>query len=334
MLVGLLAALSASVLFGSMFVPINGIPTGDGFSAQLFLCLGQFVVSTAFHLMLMAPSIQPIAMVSGINWALANSMAIPIMNRLGMALSVLVWSTVSCLIGWATSRFGMFGLPAAVPASLLLNYVGIIVLITGGVMYVFVKSNVKSQEIVEHTDKEKQMPNSEKTESSVVEISLLERALALLAALLCGTLYGSMWIPVNHIKAHLDQYPNSPKDFPPYLFSFFTGIMCTSAIIFVVYSFVKRGKPAMNPEAAVPSLAAGAIGAGGMISFVMAIDRLGPSIAYPICVMAPGLVVSMWSILYFREITGKRNFIFLSIAYGFTFVGVTLITVSKEVRFP
>ncbi|VDL78034.1 unnamed protein product [Nippostrongylus brasiliensis] len=413
MLVGLIAALSASVLFGSMFVPINGIPTGDelpGFSAQLFLCLGQFVVSTAFHLMLMAPSIQPIAMVSGINWALANSMAIPIMNRLGMALSVLVWSTVSCLIGWATSRFGMFGLPAAVPASLLLNYIGIIVLITGGVMYVFVKSNVKSQEIVEHTDKEKQ--------------------------------------------AHLDQYPNSPKDFPPYLFSFFTGIMCTSAIIFVVYSFVKEitGKrnfiflsiaygftfvgvtlitvskelflclgaffvsvvvhalqgfppfygfamiggilwaisnsfaiiimnrlgmalailvwntlscltgwataryglfgvhaaiPASQflnytgivvliagPEAVLPSLSAGVLFGLGMASFVVAIDHLNASIAYPICAMAPGLVVSMWSILYFREITGKRNLIVLAVAYCFTLVGVTLMTVSREVVFP
>ncbi|WKX92158.1 hypothetical protein Q1695_010300 [Nippostrongylus brasiliensis] len=97
---------------------------------------------------------------------------------------------------------------------------------------------------------------------------------------------------------------------------------------------VWRGSPWISPEAALPSLSAGALFGLGMASFVVAIDHLNASIAYPICAMAPGLVVSMWSILYFREITGKRNLIVLAVAYCFTLVGVTLMTVSREVVFP
>ncbi|WKX92159.1 hypothetical protein Q1695_010300 [Nippostrongylus brasiliensis] len=142
--------------------------------------------------------------------------------------------------------------------------------------------------------------------------------------MLCGTFYGSIWTPVNYINAHPELFPDAAPNSLPYLFAFYTGIMCTSV----------RGSPWISPEAALPSLSAGALFGLGMASFVVAIDHLNASIAYPICAMAPGLVVSMWSILYFREITGKRNLIVLAVAYCFTLVGVTLMTVSREVVFP
>lgn len=47
----------------------------------------------------------------------------------------------------------------------------------------------------------------------------------------------------------------------------------------------------------------GAMLAVAMSAFVIAIDTLDQAIAYPICAMAPGLVTTLWSILYFREIT-------------------------------
>ncbi|KAK6042009.1 hypothetical protein COOONC_20487 [Cooperia oncophora] len=143
-----------------------------------------------------------------------------------------------------------------------------------------------------------------------------------------------MWLPVNYIKAHQDEFEGATGESPPYLFSFFSGVLCTSAFIFVVYSFIKRNSPWINAEAALPSMLAGAIFALAMTSFVIAIDQLNAAIAYPICAMAPGLVVSMWSILYFHEITGRRNLIILAIAYGFTLIGVAFMTISKEVAIP
>ncbi|VDM57442.1 unnamed protein product [Angiostrongylus costaricensis] len=93
----------------------------------------------------------------------------------------------------------------------------------------------------------------------------------------------------------------------------------------------QRSDPWVNASAILPSMSAGAIFAVAMTSFVIAIDRLQAAVAYPICSMAPGLVVSLWSILYFREITGRRNLVLLSFAYGLTLIGVAFVTISKEV---
>lgn len=296
------------------------------------------MVSTAIHCALGFPAIQGLALLGGALWAIANAFAIPIMNRLGMALAMLVWNTLSCLTGWATSRYGLFGLQASVPASLFLNYLGILVLITGGVMYMFVKSNTQESSNAEEDMNEEKgfyaVDAQRKKDAGLQEISLLMRIGSLIAAMLSGTFYGSMWNPVNYIKTHPENFPGAPQESLPYLFSFFLGVLCTSVAVFALYSFVKRNTPLVSAESALPSMLAGAIFAVAMASFVVAIDQLNASIAYPICAMAPGLVVTSWSVLYFREITGRRNLVLLSIAYGFTLVGVALMTISKEVAFP
>ncbi|KIH51877.1 hypothetical protein ANCDUO_18028 [Ancylostoma duodenale] len=103
----------------------------SGFSAQLFMCIGAFAAAAVVHGLLDFPPLYGFAMISGVLWCTANAFANQIMNRLGMALSVLVWNTVSCLTGWAKSRYGLFGLPAAIPVSTVLNYLGIVGLIAG-----------------------------------------------------------------------------------------------------------------------------------------------------------------------------------------------------------
>ncbi|KJH46208.1 hypothetical protein DICVIV_07728 [Dictyocaulus viviparus] len=334
MWIGLLAVIMASIFFGSVFVPVKKIAAGDGFTAQLFLCLGAVFTSAVVHVSLGFPALHELAIIGGILWATANAFAIQIMNRLGMALSMLVWNTISCLTGWATSRYGLLGLPAAEPASSALNYIGIMVLIIGGATYMFVKNNTQTDTVIDTDliDRKKLYALDISTDKEgTEEISVLERIGSFAAAMLCGICYGSMWIPVNYIKNHPEKFPNAPNESLPFLFSFFVGVLCTSIVIFLIYSLILRNNPWVNSEAALPSMASGVIFAVGMTSFVVAIDKLEAAVAYPICSMAPGLVVSLWSILYFREITGRRNLILLCIAYGFTLIGVTLVTISKEV---
>ncbi|KHJ74808.1 hypothetical protein OESDEN_25576, partial [Oesophagostomum dentatum] len=135
MWIGISAAVLASVLFGTVFVPIKRVAAGDGFTSQLFMCIGAFLASAFVNGLLYFPPLHGFAMIGGALWCTANAFAIQIMNRLGMALSILVWNTISCLTGWTTSRYGLFGLPEAVPASEVLNYLGILVLISGYVLF-------------------------------------------------------------------------------------------------------------------------------------------------------------------------------------------------------
>ncbi|KHJ84880.1 hypothetical protein OESDEN_15400 [Oesophagostomum dentatum] len=140
-----------------------------------------------------------------------------------------------------------------------------------------------------------------------------------------------MWLPVLYIKSHPLQFPDAPADGTSYQFSFYCGVLCTSVCIFVAYSLIKRNKPWINPESAVPAALGGITFSIGMSLFIVAIDNLDQAIAYPICTMLPGLVVSSWGIFYFREITGRRNIMKLAVAYGLTLIGVALVTVSKEI---
>ncbi|KIH57607.1 hypothetical protein ANCDUO_12198 [Ancylostoma duodenale] len=128
---GLAAALVASVFFGSVFVPIKKVYAGDGFTAQLFVGVGVYTVGIIVHATQGFPGFYPFAMLGGFVWAFANAFAMQIINRLGMGLTNLTWNTISCTTGWATSRFGLLGLTAAIPASLGLNYLGVAVLIAG-----------------------------------------------------------------------------------------------------------------------------------------------------------------------------------------------------------
>uniref|UniRef100_A0A914RD95 Transmembrane protein 144 n=1 Tax=Parascaris equorum TaxID=6256 RepID=A0A914RD95_PAREQ len=92
------------------------------------------------------PKIYPLAMLGGVVWTIGNSFAIALFNEIGMALSILIWNSTSCVVGWATSRFGLFGLKPAPPKSDILNYIGLAFVITGGFIYFFVRSTVSGGE--------------------------------------------------------------------------------------------------------------------------------------------------------------------------------------------
>ncbi|RCN47626.1 hypothetical protein ANCCAN_06292 [Ancylostoma caninum] len=68
MWVGLFAAMFASVIFGSMYVPVKRVVAGDGFTTQLFMCLGAFIVSAVINGMLDFPPVQGFAMIGGALW--------------------------------------------------------------------------------------------------------------------------------------------------------------------------------------------------------------------------------------------------------------------------
>lgn len=55
----------------------------------------------------------------------ANIMALPLVNAFGAGLAILIWGSVQITVGWATARFGMFGLKEQIPNNELMNYIGV-----------------------------------------------------------------------------------------------------------------------------------------------------------------------------------------------------------------
>ena len=65
------------------------------------------------------------------------------------------------------------------------------------------------------------------------------------------------------------------------------------------------------------------------MSFFVANARLSMTIAVPISTIGPGVVASIWSVLVFREIQGRSNFIALFASFATSFVAIILITLSS-----
>ncbi|KHJ90330.1 hypothetical protein OESDEN_09829 [Oesophagostomum dentatum] len=198
-------------------------------------------------------------------------------------------------------------------------------------MYLFVKNT--SQELVDVDKMEKLEEKScsvDLDSEDIRVVSTIERALCFLSAMCCGLAYGTMWVPVDYIMSRAEQFHDAPKESISYLFSFYCGVMSVSTVIFTVYCIVRRNNPWVNPESVIPSMVSGAVLAAAMSAFVISVDLLDQAIAYPICAMMPGLVASIWSVFYYKEITDRKNLTLLALAYGFTLFGVGLISVSRE----
>jgi glucose uptake protein GlcU len=65
------------------------------------------------------------------------------------------------------------------------------------------------------------------------------------------------------------------------------------------------------------------------LSWFVANDALSQAITFPIISMVPGVIASIWSIFYFKEIQGRRNFRVLLIATSITLTGAVLVGISK-----
>ncbi|KAH8075978.1 carbohydrate transmembrane transporter [Aureococcus anophagefferens] len=59
---------------------------------------------------LKSPPFVPLAMLGGFIWAAGNVMSVPCINFIGMSLGLLIWGATNMVVGWASGRYGLFGL--------------------------------------------------------------------------------------------------------------------------------------------------------------------------------------------------------------------------------
>ncbi|CAK5085834.1 unnamed protein product [Meloidogyne enterolobii] len=398
-LTGLVSCAISSLCFGSMYVGVRvaGDP-GDGMVVQwIYIATG-------------APPFQPLAMLGGLLWAIGNLTAIPIIKTIGLGMGILIWGTVNCVVGWATGRFGLFGVNASTPSSPNLNYLGLVFVIVGtwptrietsgetlvlrgrttkafelkkfflifpkfpklnivifqifrGILFAFVRpkppltpkrdslqqgspiiirreepqnTNIEEGEsLVEQQIDEEERVNIETTENNI-NLSIInsdgmkKRILAVVASIFAGIGYGSTFTPVIYIQDNPQHFKNPSKNAIDYVFSHFTGIYLTSTFVLLIYIAYKQNKPYMDNALVFPSLLAGVLWAVAMLAWFLANDILSQAITFPINATLPGLIASLWSVFYFKEIEMEDLKLLLS-AVCVTIFGVTLVGLSKTI---
>jgi glucose uptake protein GlcU len=114
-----------------------------------------------------------------------------------------------------------------------------------------------------------------------------------------------------------------------YVFSQFCGIYLASVFWMLVYCVGMNNKPKLYPEAVFPGFISGVMWAIAQFSWFVSNECLQYSVSFPLTTGGPGYIASAIGI-YYGEISGKRNFQFLSVSLCFQVVGFILISLSNK----
>ncbi|CAO4375465.1 unnamed protein product [Caenorhabditis nigoni] len=319
---GIVCAVVSAITFGSTYVPLKWFHKGDGLYFQWVQSLGQLLVGVTVALTTTPAPIHPIGMLSGMFYSIGNSLTVFIMDGIGLAIGYLLWNTVTCVVGWAVTRFGLFANPHQYPKSDWLNILGVVTVCVGGAIYAPIKHVPSKVRPAPWSLEEDYNKDSLVTK----EVSMGKRILCLFLTIFVGFLYGNFLTPINYIIAN---EPGAAQDVRAYILSYCLGSFVTSTVIFFIYACVKKNTPLVNAELSMPSIVSGILYGIAVTTFFMANQHLDQVIAYPILSKAPGIIVSLWAIFLFKEIQGKKDIIQLYIGIGVTLLGIAFISLSK-----
>lgn len=142
-IIGILVVLIGALCFGSMHVLIKRYSKGnDGIFIQWIMSFGSLIIGFIINILMGSPPFRLSVTGGGMLWPIANSLAQFVIFGLGLAPALLLWSTTNILTGWSTGRFGLFGLKQKIPEYEMLNIVGLITIIIGGICFAFIEKRL------------------------------------------------------------------------------------------------------------------------------------------------------------------------------------------------
>ena len=139
-ILGFLGVIIAVFFFGSNFLPLKNIKIGDGVFFQFCMCNGIFMTAIPVLIFQSFPPIHGLAILGGFLWCTGNMLCPIAIRFIGMGLGLILWGCTSMLIGWASGKFGLFGLNKQAISDPVMNYIGVFLSIIGLFLYVQVKT--------------------------------------------------------------------------------------------------------------------------------------------------------------------------------------------------
>ena len=103
----------------------------------------------------------------------------------------------------------------------------------------------------------------------------------------------------------------------------YTGILLASTFYYSVYIAVKRNRPYICVESILPAFISGIMWGIAQAGFIVSNSVLSQAISFPLISSGPSTIAALWSIFYFKDIAGSRNYLI--------FVGGTLIRIIAAV---
>ncbi|XP_012885259.1 PREDICTED: transmembrane protein 144 isoform X1 [Dipodomys ordii] len=338
--IGYLSSSVAILLFGSNFVPLKKYDTGDGMFLQWVLCAAVWLVAVVVNLILRCPKFWPFAMLGGCIWATGNIAVVPIIKTIGLGLGILIWGSFNALTGWASSRFGWFGMDSEEVSKPLLNYIGAGLSIVSAFIFLFIKTEVATSTcsmdttplMTEHVINT--APDPCAGCSWVDRLSPAHhRIVGCSLAVISGIFYGSTFVPIIYIKDHGKRndsiYAGASQYDLDYVFAHFSGIFLTSTVYFLAYCMIMKNSPKLYPKAVLPGFLSGVLWAIATCCWFLANHSLSAVVSFPIITAGPGFIAALWGIFVFKEIQGPRNYLLMALAFCIILTGALCTAFSK-----
>mmetsp|Transcript_63845 Transcript_63845/g.134455 ORF Transcript_63845/g.134455 Transcript_63845/m.134455 type:complete len:369 (+) Transcript_63845:29-1135(+) len=358
-LVGWLCAAIAVLFFGSNFAVVAKYDAGDGMFFQFALCIGIWIVGLIVFIIRDAPPFYTFACVGGIIWCTGNCCTVFIIQQIGLGPGLVTWGTTAMVIGWLTGFFGLFGIPSEREdlRSPGLNVVGLGLSLLALLDSTFIKKgatvpnsardvgNLTSPETTPQSREifplalgrsEDEGGGQEHGQEAAVEVEAAQssdqdpssmRYLGIAAALLAGCCYGSNFLPSTWIQKHTK---GASQDGLDYVFNQFCGILLTSTVYLATYCCIKRNRRFVNKQIFLPAVLSGMMWGIAQSCWFVANATLGYSAAFPIVLIGPGFIGSLWSIFFFKDIYGRRNYLLLAGYFCLAAAACTCIVLSRK----
>lgn len=329
---GYVSVLVAAVFFGSNYLPVRKMRTGNGVFFQFAMSVGIVVVGLCVQLVRKSPTIYPAAMLGGMLWSMGNCASVRVINVLGVGMAVTTWGCAGMIVGWASGRFGVWGIKAEEPKSEVFSALSVAVGVVAVVLFGFVKPGEgeeagKKQEEVSLVE-DGNLTVEEKQSAAAEPLPASQRLKGFFMAICCGVFYGFTFDPSQSMmddygsRSLAEDVKYSPEGLD-YAFSAYLGIFVTGLAYMIAVSVLRRWFPTLektditNPmDMFVPAFVSGVMWAIAATAWFIANTNLGLAISYPLVALGPCIVASLWGILYLREISGRRNFMFLGLAFS------------------
>ncbi|XP_033632022.1 transmembrane protein 144-like isoform X2 [Asterias rubens] len=344
--VGFIGAAVAIVFFGSNLVPVKKADTGDGMFYQWVDCVAIWHVGLIVNIVRGCPQFHPLAMLGGFLWATGNVTVVPIIKTIGLSLGILIWGSLNLLTGWASGHFGLFGIKKDELSNPVFNYIGVSLALVSVVLFLFVKSEVtsgdaSSKEPPKDATSRTPLLDEQESTNSEPDIKVIpsedaswvdrlsptqKRIVGISLAIVAGSFYGFNFVPCIWIQ---DNVANASQNGLDYVFSHFSGIILTSNVYFLLYCIFKRNRPQIGVGLVIPSIVSGVMWGIAQSGWFLANFNLSESVSFPIITTGPGIIASLWGVIYFREIQGRRNLLVLFLAFAITITGAVFTAFSK-----
>lgn len=333
---GFICVAASVILFGIFSLPTKSHKTGDGLYFQLLMCAGIFFIGGVAHVVQCATGgpcapFSSLAAVGGGVWCVSNLALVPVVNAIGVGRAMLVWGSAEMLTGWATARFGLFGLLPEPVRSTVLNDTGVAL----GVLSILVLAAASSESVGDAKadpgetyrlldsvdsgghdgDRNGDSCASSSAwsdwETNGYDLTARlrpqsKRVVGVVGALIAGVLSGSMFTPAQYVCDHPAQFPDASRRLSEHMFSHFTGIFLASVSIFAAYAAATHNKPWTSAPLALPAFASGLCWGLATLAWFVANEALSLPIAFPMVTLGPGLVSLLIGGVVYGEVVGTR----------------------------